>query len=105
MAAPALHDRGLTRFLRCSYVSPRAGLRGLAGRLHAPILSRMGTALVVEDDETVGDVVAAYLQRAGMAVLRAADGIDALTVAAVQRPDIVVLDLMLPGIDGLEVCR
>jgi DNA-binding response OmpR family regulator len=65
----------------------------------------MGTALVVDDDETVGDVVAAYLERAGMAVLRASDGIDALTLAAVRRPDIVVLDLMLPGIDGLEVCR
>jgi DNA-binding response OmpR family regulator len=65
----------------------------------------MSTALVVDDDETVGDVVAAYLEREGMAVLRAADGIDALTVAAASRPDVVVLDLMLPGIDGLEVCR
>jgi DNA-binding response OmpR family regulator len=87
-------------------------LRAVGGRLEPlpgtwdpPILSRMGTALVVDDDETVGDVVAAYLERAGMAVLRAGDGIDALTVAAVKRPDIVVLDLMLPGIDGLEVCR
>jgi DNA-binding response OmpR family regulator len=65
----------------------------------------MGTALIVDDDETVGDVVAAYLERAGIAVLRAADGIDALTMVATTRPDIVVLDLMLPGIDGLEVCR
>jgi DNA-binding response OmpR family regulator len=65
----------------------------------------MGTALIVDDDETVGDVVAAYLERAGIAVLRAADGIDALTMVATEHPDIVVLDLMLPGIDGLEVCR
>ena len=65
----------------------------------------MGTALIVDDDETVGDVVAAYLERAGIAVLRAADGIDALTTVATEHPDIVVLDLMLPGIDGLEVCR
>jgi DNA-binding response OmpR family regulator len=65
----------------------------------------MGTALIVDDDETVGDVVAAYLERAGIAVLRAADGIDALTLVATARPDIVVLDVMLPGIDGLEVCR
>jgi DNA-binding response OmpR family regulator len=65
----------------------------------------MGTALIVDDDETVGDVVAAYLERAGIDVVRAADGIDALTMVATTRPDIVVLDLMLPGIDGLEVCR
>ena len=65
----------------------------------------MGTALIVDDDETVGDVVAAYLERAGIAVLRASDGIDALTMVATEHPDIVVLDLMLPGIDGLEVCR
>jgi DNA-binding response OmpR family regulator len=65
----------------------------------------MSTALIVDDDETVGDVVAAYLERAGIAVLRAADGIDALTLVATARPDIVVLDVMLPGIDGLEVCR
>lgn len=87
-------------------------LRGVGRRssrlppgMRAPILSRMSTALVVDDDETVGDVVAAYLEREGMAVLRAADGIDALTLAATSRPDVVVLDLMLPGIDGLEVCR
>jgi len=71
----------------------------------APILSAMSIALVVDDDETVGDVVAAYLERAGMTVRRATDGIDALTAAAASAPDIVVLDLMLPGIDGLEVCR
>ncbi|MFH8252748.1 response regulator transcription factor [Microbacterium sp. B2969] len=65
----------------------------------------MNTALVVDDDETVGDVVAAYLIRAGLTVVRSGDGIDALTAAARTPPDIVVLDLMLPGIDGLEVCR
>src|SRR6478735_3636333 len=71
----------------------------------APILSPMSLALVVDDDETVGDVVAAYLERAGMTVRRASDGIDALTAAAADPPDIVVLDLMLAEIDGLEVCR
>ncbi|WP_241245971.1 response regulator transcription factor [Microbacterium sp. 4R-513] len=65
----------------------------------------MSTALVVDDDETVGDVVAAYLVHAGMTVRRVADGIDALAAAAEEPPDIVVLDLMLPGVDGLEVCR
>ncbi|WP_088317373.1 response regulator transcription factor [Kineosporia sp. R_H_3] len=63
------------------------------------------TVLVVEDDETVADVVTAYLQDAGLTVVRAADGVTALAVAARERPDLVVLDLMLPGLDGLEVCR
>ncbi len=65
----------------------------------------MSTVLVVDDDEDVGDVVAAYLRSAGLDVRRAADGIDALQAVVADRPDIVVLDLMLPGIDGLEVCR
>ncbi|MEU6140197.1 response regulator transcription factor [Streptomyces sp. NPDC047081] len=61
--------------------------------------------LVVDDDPTVAEVVAGYLDRAGYAVDRAADGPAALTRAAAHRPDLVVLDLMLPGMDGLEVCR
>jgi DNA-binding response OmpR family regulator len=63
------------------------------------------TVLVVEDDPTVADVVAAYLRDAGMAVEQAADGVTALAVAARARPDLVVLDLMLPALSGLEVCR
>ena len=65
----------------------------------------MSTALVVDDDPTVGDVVSAYLERAGFEVHRAADGVAALAQAAATSPDVVVLDLMLPGIGGLEVCR
>ena len=65
----------------------------------------MSTALVVDDDPTVGDVVGAYLHRAGFEVQRAADGVTALALAADTPPDVVVLDLMLPGIGGLEVCR
>ncbi|MGW0423811.1 response regulator transcription factor [Streptomyces sp. NPDC003015] len=61
--------------------------------------------LVVDDDPTVAEVVAGYLDRAGYLVDRAADGPDALARAAAHRPDLVVLDLMLPGMDGLEVCR
>ncbi|NKI41015.1 response regulator transcription factor [Streptomyces sp. LD120] len=61
--------------------------------------------LVVDDDPTVAEVVAGYLERAGFGVDRVADGPAALARAAVRRPDLVVLDLMLPGMDGLEVCR
>ncbi|GAA2611859.1 response regulator transcription factor [Streptomyces axinellae] len=64
-----------------------------------------GRVLVVDDDPTVAEVVAGYLDRAGYAVDRAGTGPDALARAAAHRPDLVVLDLMLPGIDGLEVCR
>ncbi|MBD0838394.1 MULTISPECIES: response regulator transcription factor [unclassified Streptomyces] len=61
--------------------------------------------LVVDDDPTVAEVVSGYLDRAGYVVDRAGDGPDALARAAAHWPDLVVLDLMLPGMDGLEVCR
>jgi DNA-binding response OmpR family regulator len=60
--------------------------------------------LVVDDDPTVSDVVRGYLVRAGIGVELAADGVTALAVAGRTRPDLVVLDLMLPGLSGLEVC-
>jgi DNA-binding response OmpR family regulator len=65
----------------------------------------MHTILVVDDDPTVAEVVTGYLERAGFAVDRAADGPEALRLAAGRPPALVVLDLMLPGMDGLEVCR
>ncbi|GGQ03369.1 DNA-binding response regulator [Streptomyces griseomycini] len=61
--------------------------------------------LVVDDDPTVAEIVTGYLDRAGHLVERAGDGPEALARAAAHRPDLVVLDLMLPGMDGLEVCR
>jgi len=61
--------------------------------------------LVVDDDPTVSEVVARYLVRDGFAVETVADGRTALDRALADPPDLVVLDLMLPGIDGLEVCR
>jgi two-component system, OmpR family, response regulator ResD len=64
-----------------------------------------GSVLVVDDEPTIAEVVARYLNRAGYATRVAANGREALDAAATERPDLVVLDLMLPGIDGLEVMR
>ncbi len=63
------------------------------------------TILVVDDEEPIVDLVANYLTAEGYVVQRAYDGITALTLARNIRPDLIVLDVMLPGIDGLEVCR
>ena len=65
----------------------------------------MPRVLVVDDDPTVAEVVLGYLRRDGFEAAHAADGLSALAIAAQAPPDLVVLDLMLPGIDGLEVCR
>jgi len=61
--------------------------------------------MVVDDDATVAEVVTRYLEREGFAVQCVADGRAALALAAASLPDLVVLDLMLPGLDGIEVCR
>jgi len=61
--------------------------------------------LVVDDDPTVREVVRRYLTRDGMTVIEAARGDDGLAAFHHHRPDLVVLDLMLPGVDGLDVCR
>lgn len=61
--------------------------------------------LVVDDNTTVAEVVALYLRRDGYTVDTVADGREALERALGDPPDLVVLDLMLPGLDGLEICR
>ena len=61
--------------------------------------------LVVEDDHTVSEVVARYLSREGYKVEQVADGSRAVDRAIASLPDLVVVDLMIPGLDGLEVCR
>jgi DNA-binding response OmpR family regulator len=66
---------------------------------------RMDTVLVVDDEPTIRDVVVQYLRRAGYATLEAGDGEAARTLLEREWPSLVVLDLMLPGTDGLALCR
>lgn len=62
-------------------------------------------ALVVDDEAPLAEVVASYLEREHFEAIVATDGVDAIAVARELDPDVVILDLGLPGIDGLEVCR
>jgi DNA-binding response OmpR family regulator len=64
-----------------------------------------GSVLVVDDEPTIGEIVGRYLERAGYQTRVAGDGLRALEMVGAERPDLVVLDLMLPGVDGLEVMR
>src|SRR5207248_5359493 len=61
--------------------------------------------LVVEDDQDIAQLVARYLDKAGYSAEIVGSGRDALKRIAAQAPDLVVLDLMLPNVDGLEICR
>lgn len=63
------------------------------------------TILVVDDDPTVREVVSRYLSRDGHQVMERSNGMDGLAAALTENPDLVVLDLMMPGMDGLAVCR
>src|SRR5262249_45345485 len=63
------------------------------------------TVLVVDDEPNLVELVRSYLEHEGYTVLTAADGPAALDVVGARQPELVVLDLMLPGLDGIEVCR
>jgi len=63
------------------------------------------TVLLVEDERDIADLVRFHVEKDGMRCLVAADGATGLRLARGEHPDLVVLDLMLPGLDGLEVCR
>ena len=65
----------------------------------------MTRVLVVEDDPDIAHLVAHYLEKAGFSAELLANGRDALATIAARPPDVVVLDLMLPQVDGLEICR
>lgn len=65
----------------------------------------MATILVVDDERNIVDLAAMYLTKDGYQVIRAGDGEEALTKIQQERPDLIVLDIMLPKLDGWEVCR
>ena len=72
---------------------------------HTTNVTREKTVLIVEDDTNTADLVALYLRREGFQALTANDGAQGLALAERYRPDLVILDLMLPKVDGWEVCR
>ena len=61
--------------------------------------------LIVEDEPTLLETLKYYLERQGYEVVTASDGVQALSTARTEKPDLVILDVMLPGLDGFEVCR
>jgi DNA-binding response OmpR family regulator len=65
----------------------------------------MTTVLVVDDEKDILELVRYHVEKAGLQCLTVADGAGALRLVRERRPDLVVLDLMLPGLDGIEVCR
>ncbi len=68
-------------------------------------MARQGTVLIVEDEEAIRDLVAFHLESAGFQVLQAADGEEGLRLALETSPDLVLLDLMLPILDGVSMLR
>ena len=74
-------------------------------RQNGQVTHTRGTILIVDDEPTIGEVTSRYLQRDGYATQVALDGPSALRAYDAHEPDLVILDLMLPGLDGLEVMR
>jgi DNA-binding response OmpR family regulator len=67
--------------------------------------SAAGKVLIVEDDEYIAELLRYWFSRAGYLTRTAADGLAACGMVQQERPDVILLDLMLPGLDGREVCR
>ncbi|OPY76609.1 MAG: Alkaline phosphatase synthesis transcriptional regulatory protein PhoP [Syntrophorhabdus sp. PtaU1.Bin058] len=75
------------------------------GKTQAMTKQRPARILIVDDEENVVDLITINLQRDGYQVVSAFTGEEALDLIKTERPDLIILDLMLPGIEGLEVCR
>ena len=72
---------------------------------YADVVTAARKILVIEDERDILDLVLHYLEKEGFRIRTAADGGAGLTAARQERPDLIVLDLMLPGMDGLELCK
>ena len=68
-------------------------------------MTKQHRILIVEDDKNTANLVATYLEKEGYLPRVENDGVQGLSVAQAEKPDLVILDLMLPGIDGLDICR
>jgi DNA-binding response OmpR family regulator len=79
--------------------------QGVAVALQSASITDVTTVLVVDDEPIVREVVVSYLERAGYRTLEAGDGDRARELIEREKPGLVVLDVMLPGTDGLELCR
>ncbi len=92
----------MTKRLRVAATTQNGPREGAAAAYAAEVVA---TVLVVEDDPTVSSVLSAYLRRAGFESVLAADGLTALQAWRDRKPDVVILDVMLPLMSGLEVLR
>jgi two-component system, OmpR family, alkaline phosphatase synthesis response regulator PhoP len=72
---------------------------------HRPIVNMTKTALVVDDEKDIRDLIAYNLSKEGFAVLTAADGTEALEKISQNKVHVIILDIMMPGMDGYDVCR
>ncbi len=87
-------------------VTEQHAVRGYEGRLEVyPMAERPGPILVVDDEDDIRNLLVLHLQREGYSTIAAANGPDALEMAQRVTPSLVILDLMLPGLAGTEVCR
>jgi len=87
------------------YPSLHKGMQATSAMPSQAGRSSRGTILIVDDEEDILELVKLALVREGYDVLMAATGEQAVEMAQARQPDLAILDLMLPGIDGLEVCR
>jgi len=61
--------------------------------------------LIVEDEANIRNVISMYLKKEGFKVLETGNGLEALTLTEQERPDLIILDIMLPGLSGYEICQ
>ena len=105
MRRPPSRGRGAGRTLAGVTTPDPAPGADVAARTDGAGTSGSARVLMIEDDPTVAEIVVRYLEREGFEATWEANGAAGLALALDQEPDLVVLDLMLPGMDGYEVCR